>query len=130
MSDIQTLVLGAAAWCMAIPAVKIAGNGVASEPSDKFMNKSLAVAVGVGIAYSTTPLLSWIMGWETPNEKVRGIALVGELRHLRSAKFDDRSLQSACYIVSLGRPLVQLRRLMDLFICSFPTSTIKTPLSD
>lgn len=76
MSDITTLALGAVAWAMAIPAVKIAGQGVAAEPSDKLMNKSLALAVGLGIAYSTTPLVSWLMGWETPNEKVRGIALV------------------------------------------------------
>ncbi|CAB9516179.1 expressed unknown protein [Seminavis robusta] len=72
IADLTTMAAGATAWAMAIPAVKIAGNGVATG-SDT--NKGLALLVGIGIAYATTPLLSLVLGWKTASEKVRGVAL-------------------------------------------------------
>ena len=72
-SDLTTMIAGATAWAMAIPAVKFAGNAVATGGNG---SKALALVVGVGIAWSTTPLMSMLMGWKTPNQKVRGIALV------------------------------------------------------
>ena len=73
--DMFTMALGAGAWAVAIPAVKIAGTSVANEPTGENTTKVLACVVGVGIAYITTPLLSYIRNWKTSNEKVRGIAL-------------------------------------------------------
>ena len=70
--DVKTLAVGAAAWSMAIYPVKIAGHGVATGGTN---HKALAVVVGVGIAYATTPLLSALMGWKTQYARVRGIAL-------------------------------------------------------
>jgi hypothetical protein len=35
----------------------------------------VALVVGAGIAAATTPLLSSIMGWQTRQQRVRGIAL-------------------------------------------------------
>jgi hypothetical protein len=71
--DIMTVIAGAAGWTCAIPAVKVAGRAVAN--SDSFGTKVAAILVGVGIAYGTTPLMSHIMDWKTPERKVRGIAL-------------------------------------------------------
>jgi hypothetical protein len=75
-SDLVTMIVGASAWAMAIPAVKIAGKGVVTGQST---GKCLALIAGLGIAYATTPLLSMLMGWKTPNQKVRGVALVSDL---------------------------------------------------
>jgi len=72
-SDLTTMIVGAAAWTVAIPAVKVAGNGVTTGGNG---SKVLALLVGFVIAWSTTPLLSMLMGWKTPNQKVRGVALV------------------------------------------------------
>ena len=72
ISDLQSLAVGAAGWAVAIPAVKIAGSGVANGGTNE---KALALVVGIGIASCTTPLLSYIMSWKTPHERVRGIAL-------------------------------------------------------
>lgn len=72
------MAVGAVAWAMAIQPVKLVGRAVASERSDKYANKGMALVVGLGIAYSTTPLLSKLLGWKTPSEKVRGIALVSQ----------------------------------------------------
>lgn len=67
------MIVGATGWAMVIPAVKIAGQAVVKEGKQ---NKVLAMAFGVGLAYVTTPLLSIVLGWSSPVEKVRGVALV------------------------------------------------------
>lgn len=72
-NDLITMAVGASAWVLVIPAVRIAGRGVATGES---MEKGLALLVGIGISYSTTPLLSKLLGWRTSNQKVRGVALV------------------------------------------------------
>lgn len=72
-NDWLTVAAGATAWAIAIPAVRIAGNGVVTGGS---LGKGLALIAGVGIAYVTTPILSMLLGWKTRHEKVRGVALV------------------------------------------------------
>jgi ethanolamine transporter EutH len=77
--DLKIIAAGALGWTIAIPAVQIAGQGVAVtalESSDNKMGaKVIAVVVGVGIAAATTKLLSTVMGWTTQYERVRGVAL-------------------------------------------------------
>ena len=75
-SDLTTCVVGAIGWALAIPAVKLAGSGVSSGVA---AHKALAIAADIGIAYFTTPLLASLMGWKSPEEKVRGVALVRNL---------------------------------------------------
>jgi type IV secretory pathway VirB2 component (pilin) len=70
--DITTMIAGAAAWMCAIPAVQVAGRSVAKGGTG---TKVGAVVAGVIIAYGTTPLLSYLFGWKTAHQKVRGIAL-------------------------------------------------------
>ena len=95
--DIKTMVLGAIGWTVAIPAVKIAGSAVATPSSNG--NKIMAVLVGIGIAASTTPILSFVRGWKTPTEKVRGVALalgtaqvIDGLVHIFMPNFYDQNL--------------------------------------
>lgn len=78
MSDLTTIAAGATGWALAIPAAKIAGQGVAA---GRPTNQVLALVVGVGIAYGTTPLLSKLLNWRTPGQKVRGVALVRPYQH-------------------------------------------------
>ena len=73
-SDLLAMIAGATGWAVAIPAVQIAGNAVVTAPSAN--NKALALLVGIGIAYGTTPLLSKLLAWKTSTQKVRGVALV------------------------------------------------------
>lgn len=78
VDDVKSIVAGLVAWTAAIVPVKIAGNAVVDTQksgNDMMMNKIVAVVVGVGIAGATTPLMSYLMGWKTPSQKVRGIAL-------------------------------------------------------
>ncbi len=79
VDDFKTLVAGAVAWALAIPPVMIAGNAVVAtdgtNPKDLVVNKIIALVVGVGISGATTPALSYVMGWTSPSQKVRGIAL-------------------------------------------------------
>lgn len=70
--DIVTMIAGAAAWTCAIPAVQFAGCSVAKGGTGV---KLAAVLAGVGIAYGTTPILAYLLGWKTAESKVRGIAL-------------------------------------------------------
>jgi hypothetical protein len=72
ISDLTTMAVGAVGWAAAIPAVKMAGAGVAAGGAGE---KSLALVIGVGIAAATTPLLSYLLQWQTPHERVRGVAL-------------------------------------------------------
>jgi hypothetical protein len=72
-SDIITLAAGVGAWGIAILPVKAVGDFCAK--SDGPANKIVAMGLGVGIAYFTTPLMSYFLGWTTPYQKVRGIAL-------------------------------------------------------
>lgn len=71
VNDLKTMAAGAAAWAIAVPAVRFAGSACTSSEANRYA----AVVAGVGIAYATTPLLSKLMKWKTPSEKVRGIAL-------------------------------------------------------
>ncbi|KAG7368403.1 hypothetical protein IV203_031146 [Nitzschia inconspicua] len=72
-SDLLTLAAGAGAWAVAIVPVKTVGSFCAN--SDGPSNNIIAMALGVGIAYATTPIMSFLLGWTTPYQKVRGIAL-------------------------------------------------------
>jgi hypothetical protein len=72
-SDLITVAAGAAAWSLAIVPVKSVGAFCAN--SDVVANKIFAMLLGVGIAYSTTPIMSFLLGWTTPYQKVRGVAL-------------------------------------------------------
>ena len=101
--DMKALAAGVMAWTVAIPAVKIAGNGVAS--NEGYFAKIVALGVGAGIAACTTPLLGSMMGWRTSNERVRGIALalgaaqvVDGLVHLFNPTFynNDHRVGIAC----------------------------------
>lgn len=75
VQDAKTIVAGAAVWRIAIPIVKIAGKAVADNKS-AFSAKKVAVwGLIAGISSVTTPLFAAVLGWQTPNEKVRGIAL-------------------------------------------------------
>ncbi|KAL7560103.1 hypothetical protein ACA910_005359 [Epithemia clementina (nom. ined.)] len=96
---------GATAWALAIPVVQIAGRGITPATMGAGRGgeilsgaKILALLVGMGVAYSTTPLLSALMGWKTPSEKVRGIALalgtaqvLDGLVHMLYPSFYDRN---------------------------------------
>jgi ethanolamine transporter EutH len=96
--DLKTIIAGAIAWTIAIPAVKIAGQAIttvstattpikkdedsSSTVKDKtdlkknlLVKKTAAVILGFGIAALTSKLLPQIMDWKTQYEKVRGIAL-------------------------------------------------------
>jgi hypothetical protein len=72
IDDLKTIGVGTLAWTLAIPAVKVAGNGVATGGTG---SKILALIVGTGIAAGTTPILSYIMNWKTQYSRVRGIAI-------------------------------------------------------
>jgi len=74
-SDLIALAAGAGRWKIAILAVKSVGVFIAQDGGEKTENKAIAIVIGVGIAYMTTPLLSRCLGWKTPGEKVRGVAL-------------------------------------------------------
>ena len=71
--DMMAIVVGGAAWGAAIPAVILAGRYTTISSSTT--NKIIAVGLGAGIAYITTPALSYLCGWESRAERVRGIAL-------------------------------------------------------
>lgn len=84
MNDLKLMAAGAIAWTVAIPAVRIAGNALVGSTGagtdeghddDKSTAKIGAVVVGVTIAVGTATFLPYTMGWKTPYEKVRGIAL-------------------------------------------------------
>jgi hypothetical protein len=84
INDFKLMAAGAIAWTVAIPAVRIAGNALVGSTGDgstegtddnKSTAKVGAVFVGVAIAVGTVKFLPYIMGWTTPYEKVRGIAL-------------------------------------------------------
>ena len=82
VNDLKIMAAGAAAWAAAVPAVKIAGNAIVGSDSsttgsddDLTVAKTGAVAVGVLIAVGTSKFLPYVMGWKTPYEKVRGVAL-------------------------------------------------------
>jgi len=103
--DLKSLGIGAIAWSLAVPAVKFAGDAVAKEKGSGNTAKIGAVVFGACLAASTTPLLSYIMGWKTPHSRVRGIALalgaaqtIDGLVHLFMPDFysTDRNTSVAC----------------------------------
>ncbi len=71
--DIKAVVAGAAGWAAAIPIVMYAGPR--SNEASSAGAKAAALALGVGIAAVTTPTLSYLLGWKTREEKLRGVAL-------------------------------------------------------
>lgn len=71
-NDIATYGAGVAAWTLAIVPVKWIGNVTAT---GEVGNKVFAVVLGTLIAYGTTPIMSYMMGWKTQYERVRGIAI-------------------------------------------------------
>lgn len=73
-NDMKALGMGALAWSLAVPAVKIAGTACI-ENSTTTTNQYICLVFGAGLAAVTTPLLSQLLGWSTPHERVRGIAL-------------------------------------------------------
>jgi len=77
--DVKSFIAGAVAWTLAIPAVKIAGKATADREVVKagngLRNKVFALIFGVALAATTTPVLSSIFGWNTPSERVRGVAI-------------------------------------------------------
>ena len=104
--DMTIMAVGAAAWACAVPAVQMAGRGLMASSShtssskDEFgflVSRAAALLVGIGIAAGTTPLLSYLLHWQTPSEKVRGIALalgtaqvIDGLVHLFAPDFYDK----------------------------------------
>jgi hypothetical protein len=72
-SDLITIATGVAGWSLAIVPVKSVGAFCGG--GDGPANKIFAMTLGVGIAYCTTPILSFVLGWTTPYQKVRGVAL-------------------------------------------------------
>lgn len=71
-SDVNAMIAGSVAWAVAVPAVMWVGPLTAEGGNT---GKAVALVVGVGIAAATTPLVSSIMGWQTREQRVRGIAL-------------------------------------------------------
>lgn len=70
--DGRALVAGAAAWAAAAPLVRAVGPVVArGSPAAK----AGVLALAAGISVLTTPLLARLLGWRTPPERVRGVAL-------------------------------------------------------
>jgi len=70
--DLKSLAVGVVAWTAVIPAVKAVGSFCANGGTKE---KLIAVALGVAVAASTTPILSRLLGWRTREQRVRGIAL-------------------------------------------------------
>lgn len=71
-NDVKALAVGAAAWASVIPVVQLAGPVVARGGTG---TKVTMLAVGLGIAVATTPVLSYLMGWKTRPDRIRGVAL-------------------------------------------------------
>ena len=71
-ADLKALAAGAAAWAAAVPIVKLVGPTVAS---GKPAAKAGILLLCLGISAATTPLLARVLGWRSPSERVRGIAL-------------------------------------------------------
>ena len=68
----KALAAGAGAWAVAVPLVRAVGPIIArGSPAAK----GGVVLMCVAIAAATTPLLARILGWRTPHERVRGVAL-------------------------------------------------------
>jgi hypothetical protein len=96
--DLTTMAAGAMGWAAAVPAVKVAGASVARS-GGSFTVMGGALVVGIGIAYVTTPLLSYLLDWKTPNEKVRGVALVSLLTR-EQEKIDTKLQYLYCLTVN------------------------------
>jgi type IV secretory pathway VirB2 component (pilin) len=78
--DLATMLVGAAAWTLAIIPVKMAGSACANEngtaeKSKAAFNKSVCMVIGVAIAAVTTPAIAGLCGWRSAHERVRGIAI-------------------------------------------------------
>lgn len=71
-NDGIALLAGAGAWTAVIPLVKYAGEACTNGGAN---TKIFFLAFGVGLAWVTTPLLSYILGWKTRDARIRGIAL-------------------------------------------------------
>jgi len=71
MEDAKTLIAGAAAWACAVPVVRFAGPLIARGGGPRLA----ALALCGAIALSTTPVVSYILGWRSRAERMRGIAL-------------------------------------------------------
>mmetsp|Transcript_44900 Transcript_44900/g.105353 ORF Transcript_44900/g.105353 Transcript_44900/m.105353 type:complete len:124 (-) Transcript_44900:210-581(-) len=71
--DVKAMVGGALGWGAAIPAVILAGR--VTTPESGTTGKVATVAFGVALAVATTPLLSYLLGWKTQPERIRGVAL-------------------------------------------------------
>jgi len=103
LEDVKIMVLGALGWAAAVPVVKMAGSSSAKSST----NKLIGYGVGAGISLITTPLLSSLLGWESPHERVRGVALalgtaqvIDGIVHLFYPKFYNRDRDAA--ILSAG----------------------------
>lgn len=70
--DIHAIIAGSVAWAAAVLPVMWVGPLTANGGNT---GKVVALVVGVGIAAVTTPLVSSIMGWQTREQRIRGIAL-------------------------------------------------------
>ena len=71
-TDVKSIGVGVLAWAAAVPVVFLAGPVVAKGGTG---TKLGMLGVGLGIAVATTPLLSYLLGWNSRSDRVRGIAL-------------------------------------------------------
>jgi hypothetical protein len=73
--DSKALLVGGIAWVCVIPLVRGIGRYTAARTSNRDTRKAIGMGAGVIVAAVTTPLISAMLGWETREEKTRGIAL-------------------------------------------------------
>jgi hypothetical protein len=100
--DAKALLIGGIGWVGVIPLVRGIGRYTAARTNNQDTRKAIGMGAGVIIAAVTTPLISSVLGWETTEEKTRGIALglgVAQLTdgvvHLLFPSFYDKDDQTA-----------------------------------
>jgi cytochrome c biogenesis protein CcdA len=112
LQDLSTMAVGALAWTAAIVPVKLAGSACAADDDavvrrkgrDAF-NRGVCVLFGIALAAVTTPALSYLCGWKTSHDRVRGIAIalgtaqtIDGLTHIFNPSFyaTNKSVSIAC----------------------------------
>jgi len=71
-ADAKALIAGAAIWAAIIPLVTLAGRATAGSTATQKLG---LLALHVGIAAATPPVLSYVLGLKTSSERLRSITL-------------------------------------------------------
>jgi hypothetical protein len=100
--DAKALLAGGIAWVCVIPIVRGVGRYTGAQTNDQGTRKAIGMGAGVIVAAATTPFVGAVLGWETSEEKTRGIALalgvpqvIDGVVHLLFPNFYDKDDQVA-----------------------------------